>query len=224
VSTLIGRICDACVTSIPVTGAAVSASLTPGSRSTIHATDAVAARVEDLQLDLGEGPGTDAIRDRGPILIADLSDARSATAARWPMFTPAALREGARAVFAFPLQLGAAEVGLLGLYRDMPGHLDGSSHATALRLADAAMFALIDDGFTSSDPIDRDDNERATDENDFFRTQVFQAVGMMTVQLGVSAEEATVRLRAHAYAHDRSVADVAGDVVSRRLRFRPDSA
>jgi hypothetical protein len=46
---------------------------------------------------------------------------------------------------------------------------------------------------------------------------------MITVQLGVSVAVALVRLRAHAYAHDRRLRDVAADVVARRLRFDPDT-
>jgi hypothetical protein len=42
------------------------------------------------------------------------------------------------------------------------------------------------------------------------------------VQLGVSLEEALVRLRAHAFAAETSLDSVAGDVVSRTLRFDPD--
>ena len=42
---------------------------------------------------------------------------------------------------------------------------------------------------------------------------------MVSVQLGVGLAEALVRLRAHAYAGDRPLADVAADVVARRLRL-----
>jgi AmiR/NasT family two-component response regulator len=45
---------------------------------------------------------------------------------------------------------------------------------------------------------------------------------MLTVQLGVSAAEAFARLRAYAYAQDRRLAEVAGDIVARRLRLSPD--
>ncbi|MCX5175366.1 ANTAR domain-containing protein [Streptomyces virginiae] len=45
---------------------------------------------------------------------------------------------------------------------------------------------------------------------------------MLTVQLGVGIEEAFVRLRAYSYAHGRRLAEVAADVVARRLRFTPD--
>ncbi|MFD0630267.1 ANTAR domain-containing protein [Catenulispora yoronensis] len=52
-----------------------------------------------------------------------------------------------------------------------------------------------------------------------YRAEVHQATGMISVQLGVSLAEALVRLRAHAWAADRLLADVAADVVARRLRF-----
>ena len=42
---------------------------------------------------------------------------------------------------------------------------------------------------------------------------------MISAQLGVSLAEALVRLRARAFAEDRLVAEVAADVVARRLRF-----
>jgi AmiR/NasT family two-component response regulator len=54
------------------------------------------------------------------------------------------------------------------------------------------------------------------------RVEIDQATGMLTVQLGVTAPEAYARLRAYAYARDRRLADVAGDIVARRLRLDPD--
>jgi hypothetical protein len=54
------------------------------------------------------------------------------------------------------------------------------------------------------------------------RAEVDQATGMLTVQLGVPVAEAFVRLRAYAYSQDRRLADVAGDIVARRLRLGRD--
>jgi hypothetical protein len=45
---------------------------------------------------------------------------------------------------------------------------------------------------------------------------------MTSAQLGVPMGEALVRLRAHAFADGRTVADVARDVVQRRLRLYGD--
>src|SRR5258708_2015903 len=54
------------------------------------------------------------------------------------------------------------------------------------------------------------------------RAEIDQATGMLTEQLGVGITEAFVRLRAYAYAHDRRLADLARDIVARRVRLRPD--
>jgi hypothetical protein len=54
------------------------------------------------------------------------------------------------------------------------------------------------------------------------RAELFQAQGMVMVQLGVSLGEALSRMRAYAYAENRSLDDVARDVVARRLRFDKD--
>ena len=42
---------------------------------------------------------------------------------------------------------------------------------------------------------------------------------MISVQLGVGQAEALVRLRAYSFSQRRAVADVAADVVARRMRF-----
>jgi hypothetical protein len=45
---------------------------------------------------------------------------------------------------------------------------------------------------------------------------------MVMVQLGVSISDALARLRAYAFASNRPLAEVARDVVARRLRFDRD--
>jgi hypothetical protein len=44
--------------------------------------------------------------------------------------------------------------------------------------------------------------------------------GIVSVQEGVSVAEALIRLRAFAFSSDRLLADVAGDVIARRLRLK----
>jgi hypothetical protein len=54
------------------------------------------------------------------------------------------------------------------------------------------------------------------------RAEIDQATGMLTLQLGVPPVTAFARLRAYAYAEERRLADVAADIVARRLRLSPD--
>lgn len=223
---MISRICEACVESLPVSGAAVSAVLGDGQRDTVYATDTVASRIEDLQFELGEGPGADALRDGTPMLVTDLDDASGVSAARWPAFTPAARDAGARSVFAYPLLLGAAQLGLLGMYRDAAQALDTQGRARAIRLADAAMYALldlVDDAGSGDGRRSLYDAGPHRNEGTFFRAEVYQASGMVAVQLGVSIEEAVARLRGYAFAQNRPLAEVADDIVGRRLRLEADN-
>ncbi len=48
---------------------------------------------------------------------------------------------------------------------------------------------------------------------------VHQAAGMVSIQLDISVGEALVRLRAHAFATDRPLTEVAREVIARTLRF-----
>ena len=52
-----------------------------------------------------------------------------------------------------------------------------------------------------------------------YGAEVHQASGMVSVQLGVGVGEALVRLRAHAYAAEQPLREVAADVVGRRLQL-----
>ena len=54
------------------------------------------------------------------------------------------------------------------------------------------------------------------------RVEVSQATGMLIAQLDVDAAEALVRLRAHAYATNRSATEVARDILDNGLRLEAD--
>jgi hypothetical protein len=208
------RICELCVEMLDVTGAGISMVTTTGNRGAVCATDEVSARIEDLQLTLGEGPCIDAVHGAAPVLVADLLDPNDLDVARWPAFMDNASAAGVRAVFAFPLRIGAISVGALDLYRTRPGELAADELPAVLMAAHAAALALLnlegdwDDSF-------RDD----TDARSTYNLQVHQATGMVTVQLGITMDEAFLLLRARAFSSGRSLAEVATDIVERRLRF-----
>ncbi|MEV4536438.1 ANTAR domain-containing protein [Asanoa sp. NPDC049518] len=211
----VDHVCHVVTASAGVDGAAVTVVLSASPRETVYATDEVAAELAELALTLGEGPGVDAV-DGGPALAVDLTGPDSLF--RWPMFAPAAISAGAGAVFALPLHVGGIRVGVLDLYRARPGSLNGDQLADALLLADTACALLLD-----AEQHDRPHPDgRRPDPDGLAHPEVHQATGMITVQLGVSAAVALIRLRAYAYAHDRRLHHVAADVVARRLRFDPD--
>jgi hypothetical protein len=200
-------VCAAAVPGVQVTGAWLSAALDAQAGHLVQATDEVGRQLADLQLALGEGPLFDASGSGGPVLASDLADRESRS--RWPGFAPTASSAGAAAVFAFPLVVGAIRAGVLGLYRDRPGPLSDFQFGDALVFADTATMLLLD----AKDPP----ASLAS-----YRAEIDQATGMLTEQLGVGIADAFVRLRAYAYGNDIQLADVARDIVARRLRLFPD--
>lgn len=208
------RISQLCVAGLDVTGAGVSMVSARGTRGVVCATDSVAARIEDLQISLGEGPCVDASTTGTSVLIPDLAAPDDVAVERWPAFMDGALTSGVRAVFAFPLRVGAIALGALDLYRDEPGELSDLELTGALMAADAAAIALMQ--LDTADVVAFPDDPEDRMAHQF---KVHQATGMVQVQLGVSTEEAFVRLRGRAFATGRLLTDIATDVVERRVRF-----
>jgi hypothetical protein len=209
------NVCATAMLATGVGGATIVVALDSGRRETVHVSDPVASEIEEQMETLGEGPGVDACSN-GPVLAADLATVDSRT--RWPVFAPSAVRIGIRAAFGLPLHVGGIRVGVMDLFRVTPGDLDRDQLADALILADTACALLLGDvdGGTAGDAA------RWLDQTGPHHPEVHQATGMVTVQLGVSAAVALVRLRAFAFTNDRRLRDVAADVVARRLRFDPE--
>ncbi|MCW2778044.1 MAG: hypothetical protein JWN17_1769 [Frankiales bacterium] len=201
-----------------VDGAGVALVTRAGHRATVCATDAVAARLEEAQFVLGEGPCVDASAGRSPVLLDDLLDLSRWTRARWPGFLEAAGEVGVRAVFAFPLRLGTVAFGALDLYRLTPGPLQADELRTALLTADVAALALLElrEG---KDLLRQAEDGAGEGAMTAFRYQVHGAAGMVKVQLGSTIEHALMHLRAFAFAEDRSIDDIAKDVLEGRLSF-----
>ncbi|MDG4857973.1 GAF and ANTAR domain-containing protein [Streptomyces sp. T-3] len=215
-------VCTAAVAALPVTGAGVSAMSRTSTSHPLCSTDEISEQLEELQLTLGEGPCVDAFTGQSAVLTPDLRNGELQE--HWPVFTDAALKAGARAVFAFPLQIGAIIPGVLDLYADAPCTLDAEELADALAFADTATLVLLDspiDATGAPSGAATADADRA--DLGGHRAEIDQATGVLTVQLGVGIDEAFIRLRAHAFAHGRRLADVASDVVAHRLRLAADT-
>lgn len=208
------RICRLCVDALAVTGAGVAMVTAAGHRGVVCATDTVSATIEDLQLTLGEGPCIDAVQGAVSVLVPDLVDAAALSTERWPTFMESAARAGVRAVFAFPLRIGAISVGVIDLYRDRPGELSAPQLSAALMAADAAALALLYLDVDGEDAFSDDRISRSS-----YQMQVHQATGMVMAQVRVSIDQAFLLLRARAFADGRPLAELATDVVSRRVRF-----
>ncbi len=205
-------LCSPFVQLLPISGASISVFDEAGHQSTICASDAMAARLEELQFSLGEGPHWETLRTGGPTLVPDLKTTRHD---EWPMFSSAMIGLHVGALFAFPLSMGAVIVGVVDLYRETPGPLTPGAMSTALSLAGTVAGPAARSAVRSAE----DEAPPAAIGAPEMRRVVHQATGMLLVQLNTTATEAFFRLKAHAFSTNRALEDVAHDVVMRRLDF-----
>ena len=196
---------------LPITGAAVSTLGAPFGTETLCASDSHAARIDELQFDLGEGPCWDALATRRPVLAPDL---HGTVPSSWPVFLQAIGDAPVGALYAFPLALGSLEIGAVDLYAERPGTLSEAQITDALALAGMVALQVLRRTL-SAQPVTED----AEAGDGYSRRVVHQATGMILAQLGLSAADALLVIRGHAFSHERSVREVAADIVARRLEF-----
>jgi hypothetical protein len=207
-----GDVCGPCLEALDVTGVSVSMLTGTMTQATLGATDAVAARIEELQLDLGEGPCWEAMDSRAPVLVPDV---RLVEGRPWPLFAAAAQDIPAGGIFAFPLRVGAIDLGSLDVYRTQVGVLEPPAVRDAATLAETVAWAMLQRLLT--DP--REDLEGWERDYSDSRREVHQATGMILAQVGTTPAGAFALLRARAFSEGRPVRQVARDVVARRVSF-----
>jgi len=209
---LAARLCEASRLILGAEGAWITVYDGSDARVPLSATDQVAAGIEDLQDVIGQGPCLDAYRNGSPVTMT----VRDQPDERWPEFSRAAWhRVGSVRIDAFPMRPGRDTFGVLGIYS---GTASGpaESHEAAQFLADAVGAALL------RDPVPGEGSGLA-DGMWSTRAELHQATGMVIAQLRMPADDALAILRAHAYALDTTLADIAYQVVQRQIDFRGNS-
>jgi hypothetical protein len=174
-----------------------------------HAVAAVSTdqmtHTEELQFDAGEGPTRDAYRGGAPVVVTD----EESLVRRWPGYAPAAIADGVSAVFSLPLQVGAARLGALTLYWRSPESPARGDLRSALVFADLATDLLIDHSYSTASGGFDPQLVSALETHG----HVYQAQGMVMVDLGVGLPEALARMRAQAYASGQHLAVLASGII-----------
>jgi hypothetical protein len=210
-------LCEACVTLFGIDAAAISLVFAGAASGTLGSSGAAARAYDELQFTFGEGPCLDSVSTRAPVLIADLAKPSND---QWPAYGPAMLDYRIRGIFAIPVVVAGEYVGALDLFRILPGELPRDQLASAVVAAELASAPLLDVMDSDLQAAVNDPKSNAwADFNVLSRTEVSQATGVLIAQLEIEPAVALVRLRAHAYATNRRVTDVARDILSRRLRL-----
>ena len=104
---------------------------------TVACSDPVAARVDEAQYELDDGPCLHAMRDGHLVRIRDTADK-----ARWPEFESRAASHGIRSCLALPLNAGGRPVGALNLYAPTASAFGAAEVRRAENFAEYASGAL----------------------------------------------------------------------------------
>lgn len=203
-------LCDPFLGLLPIAGAAVSLLGTRVGQSTLCASNDAAARLDEMQFDAGDGPCWQSMQARRIVAAPDL---RVEDHPEWPGFMEALHDDpiGAEiaSMYAFPLVAGSLEIGAIDLYSGQADALSVPEVRQAEALAKIASWQVLR-------RILADDEPEAGARP---RREVNQATGMVLAQLNVSAQDAELLLKAHAYSMGKPVLEIATDVIERRLDF-----
>lgn len=195
---------------LPVSGASVSTLGELLGSETLAASDGRAARLDELQFDLGEGPCWDAMRARRPVLAPDF---QRTSRTDWPALAAATADDEVGSLFAFPLAVGPLRIGAVDLYSVAPVALD----RWQTRQADA--MAAVVGRHVLRRAVNSVGREYQDSGNAFSRRLVHQATGVVLAQLDVTPDDARLVIQGHAFATSRSMMEVARDIIDGRINF-----
>jgi hypothetical protein len=171
----------------------------------VAASNATAQAAQDLERVMDEGPATLVMAGGKAVRLAG-----TAMLDHWPRYGPAAAELGVHSVIAAPLKVSTACLGAICAYDNEPVIRPDVTSATETA-ADALTQAVLG-GAASGDSAD-------LFEDADFQPLVHQAVGMIAVHHNCDVNDAEALLRAHAFAENRPVAEIASAIVKRGMRL-----
>lgn len=200
-------VCRATTRHLSLWGAVINLISRSGLDCLVASSDKSSQRMGELPFNVGEGPCLDAFAQGRPVLVPDLA----ATAGRqWFAYASAALGLGVGAVFAIPLHVGAVRLGVLEAYSDRPRGLEGEEIAMLLNFAVIGTELLLDSQHDGPDAAVEGRLSLGLDH----RAEVYQAQGMVMVEMDIDLAEALIRMRARAFSRDALLIDVARDIIA----------
>lgn len=209
-------LCAPFLASFPVDSVAISTLGDPLGSETVGASDDSAARWDEIQLDLGEGPCWEAADRGAPVLVPDLQDAETV---RWPLALHALRSTQLGAVFAFPMHVGPIRVGAVDLYGRASVSLRPSVVEDAVIMTGLVARHVLHRALVRTERAEEGTWDTGSSSGRFSRREVHQASGMIAAQTGAGAADSLLLLRAFAHTAGRSVLELAADVVAGRVDF-----
>ena len=180
-----------------------------GDLEVVASTSEASTLVETMQLDARSGPCWSSFTTAEPVSLPDVD----VDEARWPEFAEVARQQGFRSAHAVPLRLRGTVIGTLNLLRVSVGELNDRDVRVAQALADVATIGILQERTLRESAVVQQQLQGALDT----RVVIEQAKGVVAHVRGVSTDEAFVLIRRHARDQRLKLADVAAQLVERRL-------
>jgi ANTAR domain len=202
---------DQTLTMLTVQGVGITIVDARGSVRHVTASDERCRYLEEIQIELGEGPCVDGARSSTPLGPVAFGDG-SPGATRWPRFAAHARAEGVGAISAVPLRTSEITIGALNLINTRSPVPTGLDLDVAQALASAATACFLN----QRRPPDHEqlaDQLRGALNN---RITVEQAKGVLAERFQVCMDEAFALLRGHARALRLPLKDLAVELVKGR--------
>ncbi|CAN5854015.1 GAF and ANTAR domain-containing protein [soil metagenome] len=174
----------------------------------VSSSDDVLTHLEDLQIELDEGPCLRAYRTASRVMATDLRDDE-----RFPNFGPRAVDVGMVAVFSYPLQYEEQVFGALNLYRHEAGNLDEHQEELGAAFSDISTLYLMH----GSDDERREQVNRQLQGALDSRVMIEQAKGFVAAVRDVSTDDGFDMIRTYARGNGRKLREVATEIVRRDL-------
>lgn len=185
-------------------------------------TDAVIAEatrsdthLSDLEVTVAQGPVGDAVAGRKPSLVPRLD----AAFGRWPGYVSVARERGVASVYAFPLGASASPMGAITVYMARSDGLNEQQLRLSRGAAELASWLLLTE---RPDVLHYNSDEWYSAREG--RSEVYQAQGMVGVDLDMALPEAIALMRAYAFAAGMTLTEVAGEIVRGHVSLRADQA
>jgi GAF domain-containing protein len=201
------QVVDACVQLFSVTGSGLMVADAQGVLRYAVATDGPGQRLEDVQLEAGEGPCVRAF------VIDDLVETEDAAEdSRWPGVAPRIGELEVHGMLGIPVHLSGIPVGSLDIYLNRPHRWDESEKRALTRYAGVAE-ALIETAVAADRAGELAEQlNYALD----YRVPIERGVGFLMARDGIDHAEAFSRLRRAARGSRRKIGDVAEQLLQTR--------
>lgn len=167
-------------------------------------------QIEMIQHRVDEGACHDAFVTGEPQLVGDL-----ATESRWPHYTGRARQLGVAAVLAVPMYVAGQKIGALNIYRRQPTDWTEQDRDNAEILASMGAAYIYFSARLQEQIELAEQLQYALDS----RVVIEQAKGYLMSQRSLTDRDAIELIRDHARSNHRRLAEVAQDILARRIEL-----